>query len=186
MNTTDGLQSVRGAYRHCPACGAADLTVGSIGQLLCRTCSFELFLNPAVAVGALILDEEDQLLLVRRDRDPRKGKLGVPGGFADPGENAEEALAREVMEEIGLQVTYLEYLCSFPNRYDYRDICYPVMDLFFTARVNSPRSAQALDEVEDVLFLPPDQIQDDEIAFATLVNALRCFRQTQGAERRDR
>ena len=149
---------------------------GEYGQLLCDACGFELFLNPAVAAGALILDDQGRLLTVRRDREPGRGKLGLPGGFADAGETAEDALAREVREEVGLHVTHLEYLCSFPNRYDYQGISYPVLDLFFTTRVDSPETAEALDEVDDVLFLPPDQIRDDDIAFPTFINALRCLR----------
>jgi len=59
------------------------------------------------SVRALILDENDQVLLVRFDWDG----LDVPGGFwANPGggielgEGREEALARELLEEVGLQI----------------------------------------------------------------------------------
>jgi ADP-ribose pyrophosphatase YjhB (NUDIX family) len=55
-------------------------------------------------VGAVVLDDEGRLLLVRRARPPGEGLWSLPGGRIEPGESAEEALAREVAEETGLLV----------------------------------------------------------------------------------
>ena len=49
---------------------------------------------------ALILDGEDRVLLVRAGN----GRFYLPGGRVEPGETAEQALAREVEEECGLSV----------------------------------------------------------------------------------
>ncbi len=70
----------------------------------CESCDFEFYLNVAAAVAALITDEEGRLLVVVRAEEPRKGMWDLPGGFADPGESAEEALGRELAEELGLVV----------------------------------------------------------------------------------
>ena len=80
--------------------------------------------------------------------------LGPPGGFLDFGETAEKAVRREIEEETGLDVRIEAYLGSFPNRYLYRDILYPTLDIFFLCRVEPFRSAAALEEVESLVILP--------------------------------
>jgi 8-oxo-dGTP diphosphatase len=56
-----------------------------------------------VGVGAVIIDGRN-VLLVRRGREPLKGKWSIPGGAVELGETRDEALAREVLEETGLTV----------------------------------------------------------------------------------
>lgn len=56
-------------------------------------------------VGAIVRDEAGRLLLVRRGRPPSMGTWSVPGGRVEPGETVAAAVAREVAEETGLQVS---------------------------------------------------------------------------------
>ena len=55
-----------------------------------------------VAVGAIVR-HADELLLVRRGREPAVGEWSVPGGRVEPGELLMEAVARELLEETGLR-----------------------------------------------------------------------------------
>lgn len=57
-----------------------------------------------VAVGAVIV-QDDCLLLVERVNPPGAGKWAVPGGTVEPGETLAAAVAREVLEETGLEVS---------------------------------------------------------------------------------
>lgn len=59
--------------------------------------------RPMVGVGAAIF-RGDQVLLVQRGREPSYGKWTLPGGLVELGESLEEAVRREVMEEVGLKV----------------------------------------------------------------------------------
>jgi 8-oxo-dGTP diphosphatase len=60
---------------------------------------------PAVAVGAVVFDRGERVLLVRRGRPPRAGEWSLPGGRVERGETPEAAVVREVLEETGLVVS---------------------------------------------------------------------------------
>jgi ADP-ribose pyrophosphatase YjhB (NUDIX family) len=163
-------------FRHCPRCGAP-LTEPPAGKALdCPACGLLLFFNPAVSVGAFIFRPDGAMLWLRRSKDPRRGRLGLPGGFIDFNETAEEALARETREEVGIGVRDAKFLLSLPNRYEYREVTYPVLDLFFSAQAVEPERAAPLDEVSELLWLQPDAVALDEIAFVSVREALVRYR----------
>ena len=62
---------------------------------------------PIVGVGAIMV-ERGRVLLVRRGREPLKGRWSIPGGVLELGESLKEALVREVSEETGLEVEPVE------------------------------------------------------------------------------
>ena len=55
-------------------------------------------------VGGIVTDRQGRFLLIRRGREPDKGRWSIPGGKVEPGESDAEATAREVLEETGLVV----------------------------------------------------------------------------------
>ena len=69
----------------------------------CPACGFIHYLDPKVAV-AVILGDEQGVLLGRRRIDPGAGLWSFPAGYANRGEVLEEAAIREVLEELGLAV----------------------------------------------------------------------------------
>jgi ADP-ribose pyrophosphatase YjhB (NUDIX family) len=62
---------------------------------------------PIVSVGAVVVDR-GRVLLVRRGREPLKGKWSIPGGMLELGEPLAEGVTREVLEETGLKVEPVE------------------------------------------------------------------------------
>jgi mutator protein MutT len=61
--------------------------------------------NPVVGVGAIVFDDAGRLLVIQRGRAPAAGLWSVPGGKLEPGETLAAAVAREVREETGLEVS---------------------------------------------------------------------------------
>ncbi|PJK28065.1 NUDIX domain-containing protein [Minwuia thermotolerans] len=59
--------------------------------------------GPALTVDCVVFDAEERLLLIRRGKPPFEGMHALPGGFVDLGERAEEAAARELAEETGIE-----------------------------------------------------------------------------------
>lgn len=57
-----------------------------------------------VGVGAVILNEKFEILLLKRKKNPEVGKWSIPGGKIDMMESAEDAIMREVKEELGVDV----------------------------------------------------------------------------------
>jgi ADP-ribose pyrophosphatase YjhB (NUDIX family) len=63
-----------------------------------------------LAVGALLRDDDGRVLLVLRANEPDAGTWSLPGGRVEPGEDAHDAVVREVLEETGLDVRPLHLL----------------------------------------------------------------------------
>ena len=166
-------------FRFCPRCGAAR-PPENVGQspLRCPGCGFTFYFNPTVAAACYIFDPQGRVLAIRRAKDPSAGKLGVPGGFIDFGESAEDGMRREVLEEVGLELTNVRFLVSYPNLYHYRDVTYPVCDLYFAADAVSPGDAQPLDAVASVEWRHLDDLPDSELAFESMRVALAAIRST--------
>ncbi|WP_158748873.1 NUDIX hydrolase [Acidobacterium sp. S8] len=59
---------------------------------------------PIVGVGAIIFNDENQILLIQRGQEPLKGEWSLPGGALELGETLEQGIRREVLEETGLEV----------------------------------------------------------------------------------
>ncbi len=101
--------------------------------------------------------------------------LDFPGGFVEFDETAENALAREVREELNIEISAPVYLASFPNNYRYADILYKTTDLFFICHVDDICSIKAMDDVADYLLLAPEEVDLERLAFASGRNALQWF-----------
>ncbi len=176
-----------GAFRLCPSCGAAapDFLEGK--RWLCRACGFEYFHNVATAVG-VILDRAGRIVLLERALDPGEGKLGLPGGFVDPGERAEDAATRECLEEIGWAPPSISFLASFPNVYPFKGIAYGTCDFYFYYRFPEgapmPRLEPRDGESTAIRLAPLEEIDPENLAFASLKRAIEAYRRASPAANR--
>ena len=103
----------RRTYRFCPRCGRPlARKAGPERAMRCEDCGLDFFarINPAVIVA---ITWRGRLLLAERE-GPRGTIHGLVAGFVEPGETAEEAVRREVREEVGLELASLAYVTSQP------------------------------------------------------------------------
>lgn len=67
--------------------------------------------RPEAGCGAAIVNQEGQILLIQRLRQPEAGAWGLPGGKIDFGEPAAQTARREILEELGIGIEILGLAC---------------------------------------------------------------------------
>lgn len=168
--------NVESFFTYCPQCGATNLQFNG-HRYHCTDCDFVYFHNIAAAV-AVVLKKDDKILFTVRNEEPDKGKWDLPGGFIDPGENAETAVCREIKEELGLvlQPEKIKYLVTAPNNYLYKKIPYRTMDLFFEYELDSETvQITAPDEIKNLIWVPQSEIAIDQIGFVSIQNVMSAY-----------
>ncbi|ASK30968.1 NUDIX hydrolase [Chryseobacterium sp. T16E-39] len=153
--------------KYCPNCGKESLHWDGEKKWSCPLCSFTLYNNVAGAV-AVVIRHHDEVYLTRRNQDPKKGKLDLAGGFVDPRESAEETCKRELFEELQLNIdiSNLQYITSLPNIYQYKEIDYNTIDLFYEYKVQEKFEVNiALSEISEAQWISLKDINLDDIAF---------------------
>lgn len=97
----------------CSACGAETVAISGGGARRCSGCAREDYPRSDPAVIVAVVDDEDRLLLGRQPSWPPR-RYSVLAGFAETGESLEQAVRREIGEEVGLELTEVAYLGSQP------------------------------------------------------------------------
>lgn len=157
------------APRFCQACGATLVERLSVAEgrtrLTCTGCGRIQYRNP-IAVGAVILERDGAVLLLRRANPPRAGAWVFPGGFVEPGETVAAAALRECREETDVEAR----INSLLGVYDRPGPGVVIVVYRATVTAGEPRAGH---EATDVRWFTADQIPWDDLAFDTTVAALR-------------
>jgi len=152
-------------FKFCPACGSRNIAPDTEKSLKCDACGFRYYINMNAAVVAVIRNEKNEVLFTLRKHDPSKGMLDLPGGFIDMGENAEHAVKREILEELNLEISKLEYVGTFTNKYLYAGIEYQTLDIVFLCTVDSFSNLKVDDDVTGYEFIDPARVRQQDISF---------------------
>jgi 8-oxo-dGTP diphosphatase len=136
--------------------------------------------RPLVGVGAIIL-REDQVLLVQRGREPSYGKWSIPGGLVELGESLQEAIVREVREEVGLEVRVRDLVVALdrviPDQEGRIEYHYILLDFLCECNGGNPSPAS---DVLDCAFVPIASLPQYDLTRGTAQAILRVYAQTQG------
>ncbi|MDR3230322.1 MAG: NAD(+) diphosphatase [Synergistaceae bacterium] len=138
--------------RFCSNCAAPLVPKEEDRGLLCGECGRTYYapLHPAIIVA---VERDGKLLLAHNSRMPA-GRCSVIAGFVEPGESLEQTLAREVMEEVGIEVEDIRYFGSqswpFPCS----------LMLGFTARWKDGELHPDGTELDDANWYAPDALPD--------------------------
>jgi mutator protein MutT len=161
--------------KYCPFCGAAGFEWDGVKAHTCRACNHKLYTNTAAAVVGIIENECGEILFVRRKYNPAAGMLDLPGGFVELDETAEDAIVREIKEELCLEVASLQFLRTFSNRYPYGGLLYFTTDLVYRCTVSDFSAMCAKDDAAECLFLSKKQIDISQIGLMSIKNVVKMY-----------
>lgn len=162
-------------FRYCPKCGSAHFRENDEKSKRCEECGFVYYFNASSATVAFILNDREELLVCRRAKEPKKGTLDLAGGFVDCFETGEEGVAREVLEETGLEVVEARYLFSLPNTYLYSGFLVHTLDQFFHCRVKDNDRLGAMDDVSDAFWVPLQKVKPEEFGLDSVREGVKRF-----------
>ena len=155
--------------KHCKNCGAAVVyRIPDDGdtrkRAVCTACDTIHYENPLNVVGTVPYLGE-QVLLCKRNIEPRWGKWTLPAGFMELGETTAQGAARETVEEAGahFEMQGLLSMLSVPR--------VGQVHMFYLARLTSDQFDPGPETLEAQLFTEA-QIPWDEIAFRTVRETL--------------
>jgi len=136
-------------------------------RLVCTQCSFVFYLDPKLAAIAII-PWQGGLVLARRAIEPGYGMWVAPGGFVDVGERVEDAIVREVQEEVLLDIQVERLL----NVYSYEGRSTVIIAYVAAVLAGTPGPG---DETLEVKVFRPEELPWEKIAFASTKDALRDY-----------
>jgi len=106
--------------------------------------------RPSVTVDVVLFCREGErleVLLIKRAREPFKGAWAFPGGFVDQDEKLEQAAARELKEETGIEGVRLEQLGAFGD--PGRDPRGHTISIVFVGLLDSRAEAASSDDADE-------------------------------------
>ena len=161
-------------FQYCPSC-ARHFNPLKGNLLVCPNCDLHYYINPKSTNAIMLFNEQDELLMVRRAHDPKKGKLDLPGGFIDINETLEESLTREIREELGIDVHEFEYVSSFHDEYEHGGISSRCLCMMFVGKLPENAILTPADDVASYEFYSLKNIPYEEMAFDEMKTAVKKY-----------
>ena len=140
------------AHGHCARCGAPTEPQQSGWVRRCTSEGSEHYPRTDVAVIMSVVDEQERLLMAQ-GAGWGTGRYSVLAGFLEPGESLAQAVAREVREEVGLEVFDVEYLGDQPWPFP------TSLMVGFTARADSGALRLQESEIADARWFTRDEVR---------------------------
>jgi mutator protein MutT len=159
-------------FTYCPICGSKQFEINGERSRHCSQCKFTYYANASASTAAFILNSKGEVLLTTRAFEPAKNKLDLPGGFVDMNETAEEALIRELKEELNIDVCNPQYLFSLPNEYNFSGITIHTLDMFFKIEVEDNIQIKTDDDVASAQFYDLKLVNIENIGLDSIKKAI--------------
>jgi len=99
-------------HRYCGGCAVLTELVSGERARRCPRCGATFY--PRISPAVIVLVERNQQILLARNANFPPGRFSLVAGFVDPGESLEQAVFREVREEVGIEIADLHYYGSQP------------------------------------------------------------------------
>jgi NADH pyrophosphatase NudC (nudix superfamily) len=160
-------------YKFCPRCGKSMIVQRS--HLHCISCHFSLYINPAPC-NSVIIDKQQCILLVQRAKEPKKGTWDLPGGFIEAGETLEESIQREVLEELGVEVSLQQIVDTSIDTYEYQGITKATFGICVLAQITTGE-LHPHDDVASYMFFSYNEVLHQDIGFPAIRQVLQTYLQ---------
>ncbi len=141
------------SHRFCPRCGGALRSTAAGHVLVCEQCARQQFPRSDPAVIMMVTDESGDRALLGRQAAWPAGRFSTLAGFVDPGESLEEAVVREVAEEVGVEVTDVTYFGNQPWPFPQS------LMVGFFARATTTEINVDEDEIEDARWFTREEMR---------------------------
>ena len=161
---------------YCPRCGSKQFEINGERSRHCSNCDLTYYTNASASTAAFITNSKGEVLLTTRAFNPAKGMLDLPGGFVDLNETAEEAIIREIKEELNIDIKNPQYLFSLPNEYEFSGITVHTLDLFFLVKIDDNIAITADDDVVSAQFFDLKHVNIEHIGLKSIKTAIEKFR----------
>ena len=159
------------SIKHCKVCGGAAVYAvpadDNRERATCTVCATIHYENPINVVGT-VPHWDDQVLLCRRNIEPRHGFWTLPAGFMEMGESTAEGAVRETIEEAGAHIE-LQELFTVLNV-----VRVGQLHLYYRARLLDTEFDPGPETIEARLFRE-DEVPWDELAFRTVRETLKRY-----------
>jgi ADP-ribose pyrophosphatase YjhB (NUDIX family) len=165
--------------KYCPHCGSEKFVQNNEKSKKCDACGFVFYMNASAAVAAFITDTKGRLLVCKRAKEPAKGTLDLPGGFVDGDETAEEAVVRELKEELDAETITVNYVFSLPNNYLYSGLTIPTLDLFFECKLQNYENLKAADDVAGFEYISIENLNPELFGLNSIKKAIDIYIRTK-------
>lgn len=153
LTTATALHGWHRRHRHCPRCGAVTEVVQGGWVRRCPSDGSEHYPRTDPAVIVAVVDGDDRLLLATGNGWP-DGRVSVLAGFVEAGETMEAAAAREVREEVGVDLGDLTYRGNQPWPFP------ASLMLGFRARALTTRLTPDPGEIRSAAWYTRDELAD--------------------------
>lgn len=97
-------------YRFCGQCGSATTLKSGAHVRHCAGCELDFY--PQLSPSMIVLVTHEDRILLARSPHYQPGFYSTLAGYVEPGESVEQCVRREVMEEVGVEITDIQYLGS--------------------------------------------------------------------------
>ena len=139
-------------HRFCGRCGSPTEDMDGARAKRCARCGHLAF--PRLSPAVIVLVSRGREMLLARNRSFPLPMYSAVAGFVDPGESLEEAVTREVREEVGIEVAHIRYFGSQPWPYPHS------LMVGFTARYASGEIAIDESELLDAAWFSAESLPE--------------------------
>jgi NAD+ diphosphatase len=135
-------------HQYCGSCGNPTIVLDNERAKQCPNCGLVAY--PRVSPAVIVLVERGNDVLLARGAHLTTGMYALIAGFVEAGESLEDAVHREIREEVGIEVTDIRYFGSQPWPFPHQ------LMVGFTAQYASGSIKVEPSELQDAKFFSPD------------------------------